>query len=96
MIVIIGKNLPDAIRGKIKLWFIEVKPNVFLSGINDSLGDKIIDEMMNLCGAESGLMIIKSIKETPGYKIFEKGIGSNRSLITISGLELINEKIRNP
>ena len=37
MLVVIAENLPDAVRGKMKLWFIEPKPNVFVSSVADAL-----------------------------------------------------------
>lgn len=29
MVVVVADQIPDAVRGKMKLWFIELKPNVF-------------------------------------------------------------------
>lgn len=42
MIVVVANDLPDAIRGKMKLWFIEIKPYVFVSGANDQVADNVI------------------------------------------------------
>ena len=28
MVVLISKNIPDAVRGKLKLWFIEIHPGI--------------------------------------------------------------------
>ena len=42
MVVVVADQIPDAVRGKMKLWFIELKPNVFVSGINDHVAKKEI------------------------------------------------------
>ena len=48
MIVVIANDIPEAIRGKMKLFFIEVKPNVFISGVNDYVGTKIVNYLFIL------------------------------------------------
>ena len=91
MLVVIANDLPPAVRGRMKLWFVEPRPNVFVSGIKDFLADKVVDYLYDHCPLESGLMIFQQIPMTPGYKI--RGIGStNRDLIEISGLQLVIEK----
>ncbi|WP_081938136.1 type I-E CRISPR-associated endoribonuclease Cas2e [Leptospirillum ferriphilum] len=91
MLVVIANDLPPAVRGRMKLWFIEPRPNVFVSGIKDSVADKVVEYLYNYCPFESGLMIFQRISGTPGYKI--RGIGdTNRDLTEISGLQLVIEK----
>ena len=41
MLVVFTSDLPPSVRGKMKLWFLELVPNVFISGINDSLAKKV-------------------------------------------------------
>ncbi len=90
MIVVIANHIPDAVRGKMKLWFTEPKPNIFISGIRDSLADDVIELMMKHCPPSSGLLIFKEISKPPFYRIYAKGIPS-RNISTISGLQLITE-----
>ncbi len=92
MMVVVANHIPDAVRGKMKLWFIEPKPNVFISGIRDSLADKVVDLMMENCPESSGLLIFKEIKQPPFYRIYAKGSPA-RNLTTISGLQLITETL---
>lgn len=74
-----------------KLWFIEPRPNVFVSGIKDAVAKKVIDYLYKHCPPSSGLIIFNRIPETPGYEI--RGMGdTKRQLIEISGLQLIIEK----
>lgn len=74
-----------------KLWFIEPRPNVFVSGIKDAVAKKVIDYLYKHCPSSSGLIVFNRIPETPGYEI--RGMGdTKRQLIEISGLQLIIEK----
>lgn len=76
-----------------KLWFIEPRPNVFVSGIKDSVAATVVDYLYQHCPPESGLLLIKSISNAPGFEI--RTIGPPRKPITrISGLELIIETLR--
>lgn len=91
MLVVLANNIPPAVRGRMKLWFVESRPNVFVSGIKDSVADDVVDYLFKYCPGESGLMVFQKIKKAPGYKI--KGVGDTKhSLIEISGLQLVQEK----
>ena len=59
MIVLAANSLPPAVRGKLKLWFEEPRPNVFVSGITDALADNVVDMLMERCPPASGLLIFK-------------------------------------
>ena len=91
MIVIVANNLPDAVRGKLKLWFVEPKPHVFVSGIKDALGNKIVDLVIKHCPDSSGLLIFRSIPGPPGFEIHAKGDPA-KSIMAITGLQLIRDK----
>jgi len=91
VLVVIANDLPPAVRGRMKLWFIEPKPNVFVSGIKDSVAKKVVDYLYEHCPPESGLMIFRRIPNTPGYEM--RGLGDhNRQITDISGLQLVIEK----
>lgn len=91
MLVVIANDLPPAVRGRMKLWFVEPRPNVFVSGIKDAVAKKVMDYLYNHCPIESGLMVFRRITEAPGYEI--QGVGdTKRSLTEISGLQLVIEK----
>lgn len=90
MIVVIADHIPPAVRGRMKLWFIEPKPNVFVSGIKDATAEKVIEYLYEFCPPSSNLLVFQQTKDKPGYKI--KGSGSTVSRITgISGLQLMLE-----
>ena len=37
MVVLISKNIPDAVRGKLKLWFIEIHPGILFQELKISV-----------------------------------------------------------
>lgn len=91
MLVVLANDLPPAVRGRMKLWFVEPKPNVFVSGVSDSVAQKVVEYLYEHCPAECGLMIFRRISQTPGYEI--RGIGDHiRQVTEISGLQLVIEK----
>ncbi|MDR0926052.1 MAG: type I-E CRISPR-associated endoribonuclease Cas2e, partial [Hungatella sp.] len=91
MLVVIANDLPPAVRGRMKLWFIEPRPNIFVSGVKDSVADTVVTYLNKSCPPESGLLIFQRINRSPGYKIW--GIGDHSKRITdIDGLQLIIEK----
>jgi len=92
MLVVIANDLPPAVRGRMKLWFVEPKPNVFVSGVKDSVATTVIEYLYRYCPADAGVMMFCSIPHAPGYEI--RVIGTTDKTITeISGLQLVIEKI---
>lgn len=92
MIVVIANDIPDAIRGKMKLFFIEIKPNVFISGVNDYVGTKLVNYLFSKSSFNSGMVIIKSINRSPGYEIISNGYPKKETFL-VTGMQLIREKI---
>lgn len=91
MLVVIANDLPPAVRGRMKLWFVEPRANVFISGVKDSVAKKVVDYLYKHCPATSGLMVFRQISKSPGYEIYSVG-GTKRTLTDISGLQLVIEK----
>lgn len=95
MLIVIANDLPPAVRGRMKLWFIEPRPNVFVSGIKDSVASTVVAYLYKHCPADSGLLMIRSVREPPGFTL--QCIGPPRKPITpISGLQLIVETLKVP
>ncbi len=92
MVVVIANALPPAVRGRMKLWFVEPRANVFVSGINDSVADRVINYLFENCGVNSGLIVFQRISKPPFYKIWGMG-DTKRKISTIEGLQLIFERI---
>lgn len=76
-----------------KLWFVEPRPNVFVSGIKDSVATTVIDYLYKHCPPDSGVMFFRSLSRPPGYEI--RTIGPTRKRQTeVSGLQLVIETLK--
>ncbi len=91
MVVVIANYIPPAIRGRMKLWFVEPCPNVFVSGIKDSVADDVVNYLMKSCPESSGLMIFQKINIAPGFRISVLG-KTGRNIKSLSGYQAIVEK----
>lgn len=93
MLVVLVNDLPPAVRGRMKLWFVEPRPNVFVSGVKDSVAQTVVEYLMQHSPTESGLMLFRSIPQPPGYEIRYKG-EIRKPITSISGLQLIVETLK--
>lgn len=92
MIIVITNDLHPAIRGRMKLWFIELKPGVFISGVSNHLSKKIVDFLLKQkFGA--GSLLIESRRDSPGYIIHSFGL-SDRKIIKLTNLQLVSTGIK--
>ena len=93
MLVVVANDLPPAVRGRMKLWFVEPRPNVFVSGVKDSVATTLVDYLYTHCPPESGLLMFRSIPRPPGFEML--CIGPPRKPMTvISGMQLIVETLK--
>jgi CRISPR-associated protein Cas2 len=92
MLVVIANDLPPAVRGRMKLWFVEPRPNVFVSGIKDAVAKKVVDYLIEFCPVNSGLMIFRGLNKPPWYEIRTLG-NPQRQIQLVSGLQLVVEKV---
>lgn len=93
MLVVVANDLPPAVRGRMKLWFVEPRPNVFVSGVKDSVAKTVVEYLYQHCPPEAGVMMFRSLPGPPGYEI--RTIGPTRKTqIDISGLQLVIETLK--
>jgi CRISPR-associated protein Cas2 len=92
VLVVIANDLPPAVRGRMKLWFVEPRPNVFVSGVKDSVATMVVEYLYQHCTAEAGVTIFHSNPKPPGYQIRQIGTPS-KEMVKISGLQLVIEKL---
>lgn len=91
MVVVIANDIPPAVRGRMKLWFIEPRPNVFVSGIKDSVAEGVVQYLLKSCPPASGLLVLQKTNRPPYYHIW--GAGDPRKRIAdLEGWQLIFEK----
>lgn len=91
MIVLICNNNPKRMRGILKRWFIEPKPNVFISNINMKIEKLVIEYIQrNLKIDENiGILAIYSSNSMQGYDI-EYFDDVKRESININNFTLMN------
>lgn len=93
MTVIIANDTPPDIRGHLKRWFLEPKPNVFVGTLNTRTYCKVMDFIVENSPAELGMLIVSSYPNCQGYvvnRIGPEGKSGRRDL-EISGIHLIAE-----
>jgi CRISPR-associated protein Cas2 len=94
MTVIIAQDTPPAIRGILKRWFIEPRPNVFVGTLNQRTHKKTIEYILR--NSEGiGLLVISSAPNCQGYVIESRG-ETDRKGVDMSGLWLVAEKWAEP
>ena len=89
MTVIVANNTPPAIRGLLKRWFVEPRPNVFVGTVNHRTREKTI-EYVRRNAPDLGLLIIASDNSTQGFHTETFG-ETKRRVVQESGLFLIAE-----
>ncbi len=90
MTVIIARDTPPAIRGLLKRWFIEPKPNVFVGTLNRRTRDKVLDYIKRNADGIS-LLVITSEPNCQGFRIERWGEPDRRD-VNLSGLSLVAEE----
>ncbi len=93
MLVIFAEKLPPAVRGKLKVWFIEPMPNVFVSGVTDALAEKVANLLFESCPKEASMLIVRSKRKAPGYVLMQKvGESAQEKIVDFNGLQLVKQK----
>ena len=93
MTVLVGNDVPPAIRGHLKRWFAEPRPNVFVGTLNSRSHRKVLDFIKRNAPADFGLLSISTYPNCQGYIIERIGPEgkSGRRDVELSGLHLIAE-----
>lgn len=94
MTVIVANDTPDAIRGMLKRWFIEPRPNVFVGTLNARTHAKTM-AYIKRNARDFGMLIISSAPNCQGYTIETTG-ETKRKEVDFSGLKLIAEQWVDP
>lgn len=90
MTVIIANDTPPAIRGLLKRWFIEPKPNVFVGTVNRRTREKTV-EYIRRNGPGLGLIVIATDRSSQGFTVSMFG-ETDRAPVRMCGHYLIAEK----
>ncbi len=90
MTVIVANDIPPYIRGMLKRWFIEPKPNVFVGSVNRRTREKTLDYILRNA-ADLGLLVISADNSAQGFSVEQYG-PTDRHLVRRCGLVLIAEE----
>lgn len=77
MIVLITEDLPDYIRGVLKRWFMEPRPNIFLGNYNTKIRKNILS-FIKKSNPKIKFLIIYSTNGSQGFKMEEYGLPKKR------------------
>ena len=89
MTVIFAENVQPSVRGMLRRWFIEPRPNVFVGSINKRTREKTIDFIRrNAPGLK--LFIVYDSDNCQGFDILSYGFPSHRP-VKKCGLSLVAE-----
>ncbi len=89
MTVIVANDVPPAIRGYFKRWFIEPKPNVFVGAINARVRKRVL-EFVRRNAPNLGILAIYSDNSAQGFDVESFGETDRRPAL-FCGLRLIAE-----
>lgn len=89
MTVIIANDTPPAIRGLLKRWFIEPRPNVFVGSVNTRTRAKTL-EYIRRNAPGLGLLVLGADRSAQGFNIEVFG-DTPRRPDRLSGLQVIAE-----
>ena len=89
MTVIVANDTPPAIRGLLKRWFVEPRPNVFVGSVNARTREKTLAYIRrNAPGL--GMLVLATEKSSQGFSIECFG-DTPRRPVRLSGLLLLAE-----
>ena len=90
MTVIVCNDTPPAVRGMLKRWFVEPKPNVFVGTVNRRTREKTLAYIRrNAPGL--GMLVLADEKNSQGFFIRRYG-DTDRRPVKFSGHFLVAEK----
>lgn len=90
MTVIVCNDTPPAIRGMLKRWFVEPKPNVFVGTVNRRTRDKTL-EYIRRNAPELGMLVLATENNSQGFSIVHYG-ETHRRPVRCAGHFLVAEK----
>lgn len=90
MTVIVCNDTPPAIRGLLKRWFVEPKPNVFVGTVNRRTRDKTI-EYIRRNAPGLGMLILATEQNSQGFSMVSYG-DTPRKPVQYGGHFLVAEK----
>lgn len=69
MTVLIVENTPEKVRGLLKRWFVEPKPNVFVGSINRRTREKVLQYILKYAPPDLAILAIFDDVNSQGFSI---------------------------
>lgn len=91
MIIVIGENIKNNIRGVLQIWLLEVKPNVFVGDVNNVIEAKIVKFISGFLNDATDLMLIRSNKESPQGFLIDYKFQSKDKLVNLNGMQFVQK-----
>ena len=89
MTVIVAQDVPPAIRGLLRRWFIEPRPNVFVGSVNARTRTKTLDYIRRNAPSLSMLVLFDD-NTSQGFGVLAFGT-PDRAFVRKCGLEFVLE-----
>jgi CRISPR-associated protein Cas2 len=90
MTVLVASDVPPAVRGMLKRWFLEPRPNVFVGTLNPRVTDEVVNYVLRLAPGMS-LLVIRTANNSQGFVIEMFG-QPDRRVVNVCGIQLIAEE----
>lgn len=88
MTVIVAENTPDKVRGLLKRWFLEPKPNVFVGTVNRRTREKVLAYILKYAPDDLALLVICDDASSQGFSVVHYREPAKRA-VKLSGLYLV-------
>ena len=98
MTVLICNDVPPALRGHLKRWFIEPRANVFVGSLNERTHRKTMEFIVRNAPRDFGCLCVASEPNCQGYTILRIGPEgkTGRREVCLSGISLVAEAWSDP
>jgi CRISPR-associated protein Cas2 len=87
VIVVVLENAPPRLRGRLSLWFAELRAGVYVGVYSTRTRERIWEEILGLLGAGSAVMAWSAATDS-GFE-FETAGPNRREAINMDGLTLV-------
>jgi len=87
MTVVVTENVPPALRGRLAIWMVEIRPGVYVASLTQRLRQTIWETLRAGLGDGNAVMVWRTNTEA-GYDIAELGVDQRRPA-DLDGLKLM-------
>lgn len=96
MMLIISSHTPIRIRGVLQIWFLEVKPNVFVGNLTKVIENRIVKFLSGYMNKNTDMMIIRNDDTTIQGFVVDYPYNFENKLTSMSGLQLLKIPKKDP